>query len=906
MRLTSVVSILLFVTIGYGQILEPVKWTFDTNQVGPDEYDLFFKADIEENWKVYSQFTSDDGPVPTTITYESDNVEKLGDGEEFGDKKQGLDKMFGVEVIAFTAKKQFLIKHRIKLLDASKPVKGYVTFMTCNDETCLPPTDVDFKFTYNIIKTPVAKQREPDGSFIDRDIKSPVKTKKAAPKKVIINEIEEPTPSSSKPKDVPAEKKTKPTPDKAQSSVDNSLKLNTIDLGGSIDLQDEEPSNLLDPVKWNFDIQSEGGDTYALNFTSDIEDGWTVYSLYTDDNGPFPTSITYDDESVLTLNGDATETGHKKKGPDPLFDNVEVIKYLADEPFVITQKISSPNKEKIKGYLTYMACNSETCLPPTDIDFVIDPSAMTAIKATNDMLKDDMASSGLTQMNIDGQYLDQRIPQMVETYRDPVGDCKGGEEQNDKGLLMSFILGFFGGLFALLTPCVFPMIPLTVSFFTKDTKRKGWVNGAIYGLSIIVIYVGLGLLITAVLGPDALNRLSTNWIANTLFFLIFVAFAFSFFGYYEITLPSSWSTKSDTMADKGGLIGIFFMAFTLALVSFSCTGPIIGSALVSSASSSVGPAIVMLGFSIALALPFGLFAAFPAWLNSLPQSGGWMTSVKVVLGFLELALAFKFLSVADLTNHWSFLKYELFMGIWVVIFFLMTLYLLGYIKFPHDSPIKKLSTGRKLFAAASAAFTLYLASGFLINPKTGSYNALNLMSGLAPPASYTYFLSPKSVDESIKDKYPSYTICANNIPCFKDYYEGMNYAKEVDKMPFLDFTGHGCVNCRKVEEHIWVKDEIRDRLIEDIVLISLYVDDDKKIEDVKFSRRDSTYKIRNVGKKWADFQISNFQQNTQPLYVMLTLDEEVIAQPRGYRPNEGVKEYSEYLECGLQTFSKNN
>ena len=319
MRLTSVVSILLFVTIGYGQILEPVKWTFDTNQVGPDEYDLFFKADIEENWKVYSQFTSDDGPVPTTITYESDNVEKLGDGEEFGDKKQGLDKMFGVEVIAFTAKKQFLIKHRIKLLDASKPVKGYVTFMTCNDETCLPPTDVDFKFTYNIIKTPVAKQREPDGSFIDRDIKSPVKTKKAAPKKVIINEIEEPTPSSSKPKDVPAEKKTKPTPDKAQSSVDNSLKLNTIDLGGSIDLQDEEPSNLLDPVKWNFDIQSEGGDTYALNFTSDIEDGWTVYSLYTDDNGPFPTSITYDDESVLTLNGDATETGHKKKGPDPLF-----------------------------------------------------------------------------------------------------------------------------------------------------------------------------------------------------------------------------------------------------------------------------------------------------------------------------------------------------------------------------------------------------------------------------------------------------------------------------------------------------------------------------------------------------------------------------------------------------------
>ncbi|MBK6783383.1 MAG: hypothetical protein IPG79_06190 [Saprospiraceae bacterium] len=313
------------------------------------------------------------------------------------------------------------------------------------------------------------------------------------------------------------------------------------------------------------------------------------------------------------------------------------------------------------------------------------------------------------------------------------------------------------------------MLPLTVSFFLKDTKRKGWVNGAIYGVSIIVIYVLIGLLITILVGPEALNRLSTNWIANSLFFLIFVAFAFSFFGYYEITLPSSWSTKSDRMADKGGLLGIFFMAFTLALVSFSCTGPIIGTAIVQASTKGeyLGPFLVMLGFSTALALPFGLFAAFPAWLNTLPKSGSWMNSVKVVLGFLELALALKFLSVADMTNRWGFLKYELFMGLWVLIFIGMALYLFGYIKFPHDSPIKKLGSVRLGFAALSAAAVLYLISGFMVNKSTGNYSSLSLMSGLAPPANYSFFLTPQPLDETLKAKYPSYSKCANNINCFK-------------------------------------------------------------------------------------------------------------------------------------------
>ena len=612
-----------------------------------------------------------------------------------------------------------------------------------------------------------------------------------------------------------------------------------------------------------------------------------------------PTYIEYENADDFELVGKSTESGKKKEGPDKLFDNVNVIKFFADEPFVITQRIKA-SKDKIpKGYLSYMACDKEKCLPPTDVDFQFNLEKLIGEEIVVELDNQFLSEVGV---NVPDGFVDQRIQSLIDTYDEPIGNCIGGEETEDRGLLMSFIFGFLGGLLALLTPCVFPMIPLTVSFFTKDTKRKGWMNGLIYAASIIVIYVALGLLLTAVFGPEALNRLSTNWIANSIFFLIFVVFAFSFFGYFEITLPSSWSTKSDSMADKGGVLGIFFMAFTLALVSFSCTGPIIGSAIVSAASNAVGPAIVMLGFAIALALPFGLFAAFPAWLNTLPQSGGWMNSVKVVLGFLELALAFKFLSVADMTNHWGFLRYELFMGIWVLIFLMMALYLFGFIKFPHDSPLRKLSFTRGTLATLTLAFTVYLVTGFFNNDKTGNYNSLGALSGLAPPAHYNFFKPVQKVNPDIKAEYPSYTMCANNIPCFKDYYEGLEYAKKNNKMIFGDFTGFGCVNCRKVEEHIWVNDEIRDKLINDFVLVSMYVDDDKKLDDVKRTMREGHDKIKNVGNKWADFQIVNFKQNTQPLYVMITPEEEVVAKPRGYRQNEGIEEYNAYMDCGLETY----
>ncbi|NNE29496.1 MAG: hypothetical protein HKN16_07655, partial [Saprospiraceae bacterium] len=413
------------------------------------------------------------------------------------------------------------------------------------------------------------------------------------------------------------------------------------------------------------------------------------------------------------------------------------------------------------------------------------------------------------------------------------------------------------------------------------------------------IYVGLGMLINGIFGPTALNALSTNWIANVLFFVLFVVFAISFFGYFEITLPASWANKSDAMAEKGGFLGTFFMAGTLSIVSFSCTGPIIGSALVTAASNPAGPAIVMLGFSAALALPFGLFAAFPAWLNSLPKSGSWMTSVKVVLGFVELALALKFLSVADMTMHWGILKYELFLALWVIIALATAAYLFGLIRFPHDSPLRKLSPVRGTFALAFLGFGIYLVTGFFTNPKTQQYNSLSMMSGLAPPAIYNYLKPEPILDSDLKQEYLTYSKCANNLNCFKDYYEGLSYAQKNNLPVLLDFTGYGCVNCRKTEEHIWIDDRVWEKLDQEFVLISLYVDDREKLEQILVSKNTQD-RLRNVGNRWADFQIVNFEQNSQPLYVMMAPDEKVLAAPRGYK--EGIKGYLEFLECGLETF----
>ena len=851
MRFKFLLCAILFAVGLNAQIYDPVTWKMTSEKVSDTEYDLVFTATMEKGWTIYSQFTDDNGPVPTYFEFDAgDHFTKEGKVAESGKKKEGPDPLFDNVVVIKYIKSPVKFTQRVKVTDASKPIVGYLEFMTCDSERCLPPTSVDFSFDLA----------------------------EATAKDEVAN----------------AEASTDKEPSQISESTEDAN-----DKGQAVAGQEEEGDvNLIssdkmeNPVTWSFSHEKLSDTEYELTFKADIEEGWTLPSLFTsEEDGPIPTYYYWEEGAHYELAADMTEEGKKKEGPDPLFDNAIVIKFIKG-PVVFKQKVKVNDiNTPIKGEIEFTSCDDEKCLTPQLVNYAFNLNGEAVAADTPGFLPPG-----------DGSSINQTRETIRSTYEAPVGDCGVEDVARGTNLLWTFVLGFLGGLVALLTPCVFPMIPLTVSFFTKSSEDKGSGirNALIYGLSIIVIYVSIGLIITGVFGATALNLLSTNWIANTLFFLIFVFFAFSFFGYYEITLPSSWANKSNTMADKGGLLGIFFMAFTLALVSFSCTGPIIGSALVQSATSSLGPFVVMLGFSSALAIPFTLFAAFPSWLNSLPRSGSWMNSVKVVLGFLELALALKFLSVADMTMHWNILPYEVFMGLWVIIFAAMTAYLFGLFKFPHDSPMKKLSPTRGFFAVGSLALTVYLISGFFLNDVTKSYNSLKLMSGLAPPSQYNILLPEAEVDATIKAKYPSFTKCANNLDCFKDYYEGMAYAKENNKPVLLDFTGYGCVNCRKTEEHIWIADKVRDNIQENYVLISLYVDDRKELENILFSEPRQT-KLRRVGDMWADFQIVNFEQNSQPLYVMMSPDEKVLAAPRGYK--EGIDDYADFLDCGLNTFN---
>jgi len=855
----------LFLTIGLtAQMVDPVDWDTHVEKVSATEYKLIFTADMDPGWMLYSQHTEDGGPIPTTFYFdEGEHYTLNGEVAEKGKKKEGRDPLFDNIVVIKYPKGPVVFTQIVNVSDIGQPITGEVEYMSCNDKTCTPPMLESFSFDVSTVA-----QEELTASAEDEQ-----ELEKATEAKSIEAAVSELA--------------------KEEETEDSDAASNTGLLGDvePLNIADESNGGLLEPVKWSFSSKQLGEGSYEFIATAQVEEGWSMPSMNSHPDGPPILEVYWEyDSTSVTAVGPVQEVSKIKTAFDPMFD-VEVSKF-AESPVILKQRFTSNSDQPIiKGYWVYTVCDHEKCLPPTDVEFNLDLSTGQAAAAIVDVARE-------------GDQVDQRREALATTYKEPLGNC-GEEVVASDSLLWTFVLGFLGGLVALLTPCVFPMIPLTVSFFTKTSKDRAssMRNAILYGLSIIVIYVSIGLIITGALGPGALNELSTNMIANLLFFAIFVLFAFSFFGYYEITLPSSWSTKTDAMADKGGLIGIFFMAFTLALVSFSCTGPIIGSALVESATNKMGPAVVMLGFSSALALPFGLFAAFPGWLNSLPRSGSWMTSVKVVLGFLELALALKFLSVADMTMNWGILPYEVFMGLWVLLFLGMALYLLGYIRFPHDSPLKKISPTRWGFILASLAAVVYLATGFGYNNKTQAYQSLKLMSGLAPPAHYNILLPEPDLDPALKARFPSYSKCANNLECFKDYYEGVAYAKEINKPVLLDFTGHGCVNCRKTEEHIWTAESIWQRITEDYVLVSLYVDERKPLDKPLVSKV-SNKKLRNVGHMWTDFQVANFKQNTQPLYVLMSPEEKVLAAPRGYK--EGVRDYSDFLDCGLNTFLRTN
>jgi thiol:disulfide interchange protein len=656
-------------------------------------------------------------------------------------------------------------------------------------------------------------------------------------------------------------------------------------------------SQIINSVKWEFGSEKISETEYDLIFVAKIESHWALYSQFVEEGGPLPTVFSFESAPDFELIETVKELElNKVTQLDPVFEMV-VSKYYGKAIFKQRVRIKSP-EFSVKGNIDFMTCDDTKCTYLPDNPFTFNYTSESGFVIVGGTPVSNLEVSENADQILYGMSIDSISKALVKCSTQLTSLSQDIKASNNS-LWRIFGLGFLGGLLALLTPCVFPMIPLTVSFFTKkggDGNQKGGVSKAIlYGFFIVLVYLALSIpfhLLDSV-NPDILNEISTNVWLNVIFFVIFIFFAFSFFGYYELTLPSSWTNSTSRGEGIGGILGVFFMALTLSIVSFSCTGPILGSLLAGSLSADGGAwqlTAGMAGFGVALGLPFALFAMFPNMLKALPKSGGWLNTTKVILGFLELALAFKFLSNADLVKHWGLLKIEVFLGIWIVVFAGLALYILGKLKFPHDSPLKKLSFFRITSGVLVFAFVVYLGSGFRINKETQTFTPLTLLSGLAPPVGYS-FLYPND--------------CPNNFDCFKDLKEGVAYAQKVNKPILLDFTGYACVNCRKMEEHIWPKTTIKSYFEKDYVLISLYVDDKKELpKDQKLTVErlgGGTRVLENYGHKWAHFQTQFFQSNSQPYYVLLDSDgETVLNDPVGYTPDEA--DYKAFLDCGLEVF----
>lgn len=666
-------------------------------------------------------------------------------------------------------------------------------------------------------------------------------------------------------------------------------------------------AQILTPVKWEIKLEDSDSSVKTLLFSAKLDNGWHLYDMNLPEGGPISTSFNYETLKGAKTVGSPVPSKKATTVYDEQFE-MNLSWYAHEVSFTQKLEITNPKAFKVEGYVEFMACNDENCLPPDKESFSFNQSNINVEKTLQAMAKvEDIPAEELadTVSVVEEVSEDVSVAKPNKTA-DTVGTSSSLVHSDlwepvieelkafgdttvtaaDTSWLFIFFAGFLGGLIALLTPCVWPMIPMTVSFFLKRTKdRKKAIRDAVtYGVSIIVIYLVLGLLITGIFGASALNDLSTNAIFNIIFFLLLVLFAVSFFGAFEIVLPSSWTNKLDMKADSTtGIISIFFMSFTLVLVSFSCTGPIIGTLLVQAASmgSKVGPAIGMFGFALALSIPFSFFAVFPNMLQSMPKSGGWLNSVKVVLGFLELALALKFLSVADLAYGWRLLDREVFVVLWIVIFALLGFYLLGKIRFSHDSELKHVSVPRLFMAIISFGFSIYMIPGLWGAP-------LKAISAFAPPL-YTQ-------DFSLYD---------NEVhAAFTDYEAGMEYAKRNNKPVMSDFSGYGCVNCRKMEASVWTNIRVKDILEKDYVLITLIVDDKSKLpEPIEIVENGKTRVLRTVGDKWSYLQRSKFGANAQPFYVLLDGDGKPLSP--SYAFDEDVSKYIQFLNKGLSEFQNN-
>ena len=660
-------------------------------------------------------------------------------------------------------------------------------------------------------------------------------------------------------------------------------------------------AQIQEPVKFKSELKTLQAGEAEVVFTGTIDKGWHVYSTDLGDGGPISATFNVESISGAELVGKLKPVGKEVAAFDKLFE-MKVRYFENTAQFVQKLKLTG-GEYKVEGFLEYGACNDENCLPPTQVPFkfsgkaegtaVNGPAADKAAdagdvdweKSSDTAQTADMAIIGGAESDTGINVAGDGTTDLWKPVIDELQALGETVSQEDMSWIYIFITGFVGGLLALFTPCVWPIIPMTVSFFLKRSKdkKKGIRDAWTYGASIVVIYVGLGLLVTGIFGANALNSLSTNAVFNIFFFLMLVVFAASFFGAFEITLPSKWSNAVDSKAEKtGGLLSIFLMAFTLSLVSFSCTGPIIGFLLVqvSTTGNMIAPAIGMLGFAIALALPFTLFALFPSWLKSMPKSGGWMNVIKVTLGFLELAFALKFLSVADLAYGWRILDRETFLALWIVLFALLGFYLLGKVKFPHDDDDTKVSVPRFFMALASLAFAVYMLPGLWGAP-------LKAVSAFAPPMQTQDF-----------------NLYNNEVHAkFDDYDLGMEYARQHGKPVMLDFTGYGCVNCRKMELAVWTDPKVSDIINNDYVLITLYVDNKTPLSSpVKIMENGTERTLRTVGDKWSYLQRVKFGANAQPFYVLI--DNEGKPLNKSYSYDESIPKYIEFLQTGLENYKK--
>ncbi|HWR94992.1 MAG TPA: cytochrome c biogenesis protein CcdA [Flavobacterium sp.] len=661
-------------------------------------------------------------------------------------------------------------------------------------------------------------------------------------------------------------------------------------------------SQILDPVKWTTKTEKISDTEFNLVFEGAIESEWHMYSQFTPDGGPLPLELVFKDaKGNFQLIGKANEIGTKREYNDVF----EVDEIFWSNKAIIKQKVKivNPSIAKITVSMDYQVCKQSCINQSKTLNFTIPPIKASAITAEPAIVNNEITN------NVTAESDTAVVQSKVESNQSDVKAVaevskKQPKKDKEKGLFAIFFFAFLGGFAALLTPCVFPMIPMTVSFFTKQSKNRsqGIRNAYLYGFSIILIYVVLGLAITTIFGADALNALSTDPWFNIIFFLLLIVFAVSFLGAFEIMLPNSWANKVDRQADRGGIVGILFMALALAIVSFSCTGPIVGTLLVEAASKGgIAPIVGMLGFSTALALPFMFFAMFPGYLNSLPKSGGWLNTVKVVLGFLELALAFKFLSNADLVLQLHLLEREVFIAIWIAIFGALAFYLFGKLTLPHDSPLTHISVGRLSLGLIVLSFTIYMIPGLWGAP-------LKIINAFPPPMEYSesplgFGSSSAGVEKTALPE--GAKLGPHQIVVFDDYDDGVAYAKSVNKPIMLDFTGFACVNCRKMENNVWSAPDILNLLKNDIVVVSLYVDDKRELpKNEQRTTADGT-EITTIGDKWTEFMITKYKTNTQPLYVMIdfegnNLNSEIPTM--SYDPD--ILNYKNWLKTGIKNFKK--